>query len=172
MPTDVERCEIESCAFEWDVVNSAEIGHRIIEASKAIADLITATTGSGKRKSRDVWSPVEYASHVRDVLLNIRDRLIVALNEDNPLCKGLFGTPRIELGLYRSDSPEVVAQELVMAASLFARTWDRIPMEFRGRTMVYGYPRIADRNLHWVAAQALHEVEHHLADVRTGLTST
>ena len=90
------------------------------------------------------------------------------MNEDNPLCKGLFGTSRIELGLYKNDSPAVVAEELRVAASLFARTWDRIPEIIRDRTMVYGWPRLADRSLHWVAAQALHEVEHHLSDIRAG----
>jgi len=34
---------------------------------------------------------------------------------------------------------------------------------------VYGYPRVTNRNLRWVAAQALHEVEHHLSDIRVGL---
>jgi hypothetical protein len=62
-----------------------------------------------------------------------------------------------------------VAEELRVAASLFARTWDRIPEIIRDRTMVYGWPRLADRSLHWVAAQALHEVEHHLSDIRAGL---
>lgn len=172
MAVDTERCQIESCGFEWDAVNPPEIGQRILSASTAIAHRITDCIGSDVRKSPEVWSPVEYAGHVRDVLLNIRDRLVVALNEDNPLCKGLFGTPRIELGLYKDDSPGVVAQELMVAASLFVRTWERIPAGFRDRTMVYGYPRLADRSLCWVAAQALHEVEHHLADVEEGLSSS
>lgn len=164
----VERCE-DGCEFEWSSVDSSEIAERIIKSSQEIADLMTKRTCAAVRLSPEVWSPLEYASHVRDVLFNIRDRLVVALNEENPLCKGLFGTPRIELGLYAGDTSDVVAQELKMAGSLFARTWDRIPDDLRDRTMVYGYPRLADRSLRWVAAQALHEVEHHLADVRDGL---
>ena len=103
--------------------------------------------------------------HVRDVLLNLRDRLVVALNEDNPVCKGLYGTHRIDNGLYEGDTPEQVATEVLVAASLFGRTWERIPVDAHARTMVYGYPRLADRSLVWVAAQALHEVEHHRADI-------
>ena len=168
----IEKCEEVSCGFEWHAVKSPDIAQRIITSSDAIADLITTRENPCTRKSSDVWSPIEYAGHVRDVLFNLRDRLVVAINEDNPLCKGLFGTSRIELGLYAGDDPVVVAQELRVAASLFTRTWDRIPEVLRDRTMVYGYPRLADRSLRWVAAQALHEVEHHLADVRDGLADS
>jgi hypothetical protein len=170
--SNFERCEIKSCGFEWDAVQSSEVGRRILESSRAIATLISTHTRSSVRPAPDVWSPVEYAGHVRDVLFNIRDRLVVAINEENPLCKGLFGTPRIELGLYKDDAPSVVAHELTVAADLFTRTWDRISMPLRDRTMIYGYPRLADRSLHWVAAQALHEVEHHLSDVRDGLVGS
>jgi hypothetical protein len=168
MASEAERCE-EGCAFVWDAIDPNEIGARIRKGAADIAHLIEIGSVTDVRLSQEVWSPLEYAGHVRDVLFNLRDRLVVALNEDNPLCKGLFGTPRIELGLYRGDSSALVAQELQTAASLFARTWERIPEDLRSRTMVYGYPRLADRSLTWVAAQALHEVEHHSEDVKAGL---
>jgi hypothetical protein len=168
MTSEAERCE-EGCSFIWEAIDPEEIGHRIRDGAAVIAQLIVVGSAAEVRPSPNVWSPLEYAGHVRDVLFNLRDRLVVALNEDNPLCKGLFGTPRIELGLYQGDSPDLVAQELNSAASLFGRTWDRIPANLRERTMVYGYPRLADRSLTWVAAQALHEVEHHLEDVKTGI---
>jgi hypothetical protein len=166
----VERCE-EGCEFRWSSIPSTEISERIVTSSTDMSNLLLAGKNPEVRRSPGVWSPVEYASHVRDVLFNLRDRIVVALNEENPLCKGLFGTPRVELGLYDGDLSDIVGQELKMAAKLFARTWDRIPVELRSRTMVYGYPRLADRSLNWVAAQALHEVVHHLADVRNGLAS-
>ena len=168
MASEAERCE-EGCAFVWDAIDPNEISARIRKGAADIAHLIEIGSVTDVRLSQEVWSPLEYAGHVRDVLLSLRDRLVVALNEDNPLCKGLFGTPRIELGLYRGDSSALVAQELQTAASLFARTWERIPEDLRSRTMVYGYPRLANRSLTWVAAQALHEVEHHLEDVKAGL---
>jgi hypothetical protein len=168
MTSEKERCE-EGCAFVWDVIDPNEIGNRIRNGAADIVQLIVVGSAADVRSSPDIWSPLEYAGHVRDVLFNLRDRLVVGLNEDNPLCKGLFGTPRIELGLYRGDSSALVAKELQTAASLFARTWERIPEDLRSRTMVYGYPRLNDRSLTWVAAQALHEVEHHLEDVKAGL---
>lgn len=161
-----------SCGFAWDAVEPSEIGPRIVRASAKIAESITIGRSVEVRVAPEVWSPLEYAGHVRDVLLNIRDRLVVGLNEENPLCKGLFGTPRIEMGLYAGDEADAVAGELKVAASLFARTWDRIPLDMTERTMVYGYPRVADRSLRWVAAQALHEVEHDLMDVQSLLVDS
>lgn len=169
MASDQECCDIESCGFAWDDVNPSEVGGRIIRGADEIAELVTSGLNADVRRSSEIWSPIEYVGHVRDVLLNLRDRLVVAVNEDNPLCKGLFGTPRVEMGLYVGDSSVTVAREIKVAASLFVRTWDRIPHSLRERTMVYGYPRVANRNLCWVVAQALHEVEHHLSDIRVGL---
>lgn len=168
MSIGMERCEA-GCEFVWDAIDPSEIAERVQARASDMARIIEGGRLVDERPAPDVWSALEYAGHVRDVLLNLRDRLVVGVNEDNPLCKGLFGTPRIELGLYAGDPPALVARELMTAASLFARTWDRIPTGLRARTMVYAYPRLADRTLTWVAAQALHEVEHHLKDVRAGL---
>lgn len=165
-----ERCEIASCGFAWDHVDPNSIGSRIVTSAGVISAILRSAEFEATRRSHvDVWSPIEYAAHVRDVLFNLRDRLIVALNEENPVCKGLYGSPRVDTGLYDGDGARVVATELDVAAAMFTKTWERIPVTARSRTMVYGYPTIADRSLTWVAAQALHEVEHHLADVRAAL---
>ena len=56
----------------------------MLTAGDAIATLLTEFPERASQHQPGVWSPVEYAGHVRDVLFNIRDRLIFALNEDNP----------------------------------------------------------------------------------------
>lgn len=43
-----------------------------------------------RRPSPDRWSANEYAAHVRDVLLTIRDRLVIGLVEDNPRFKPVY----------------------------------------------------------------------------------
>ena len=115
------------------------------------------------------WSAVEYGCHVRDVLGNLRDRIILALVEDDPIPHPMHGTPRVDLGLYARDVPEVTARDLVSAGDLFARTLDCLPEGAGRRTLFYGWPRAATRSIDWVAAQALHECRHHLDDVRVDL---
>ena len=42
-----------------------------------------------------------------------------------------------------------------------------LPDEQLARPIFYPWPRPETRNLLWVAAQALHEAEHHLTDVQS-----
>lgn len=160
-----ERCDV--CGFEWDAVPAREVPARVVAA----ADLIASILREGDpvllaaRPDADTWSAVEYGAHVRDVLYNIRDRIVVGLVEDTPTPKAMYGAFRAELGLYAEDEPVTLATELELAARLFARTVRALSPEQLARTLVYGWPREAERPLRWVAAQALHEVEHHATDV-------
>ena len=121
------------------------------------------------RPSAEQWSAVEYGAHMRDVMYNLRDKLIAIAVEDNPPSVPLFGTPRVDLGLYAIEEPETLALEMTLAGALFARTFHTLPEESHGRPFLYRYPREAQRTLLWVAAQGLHEVEHHATDIRVVL---
>lgn len=44
-------------------------------------------------------------------------------------------------------------------------SFERFPPSHAQRPIFYGWPRPATRTVRWVAAQALHEVEHHLDDI-------
>ncbi len=79
--------------------------------------------------------------------------------------KRMHGDARVDLGLYAADTSDVVADELVIAADLFTRTFVALSPAQLARTIVYGWPSEATRTLLWVGAQCVHEAEHHLADV-------
>ena len=57
-----------------------------------------------------------------------------------------------------------------MAAALLVRMVAALSPEQLERTCQYGYPGPSTRTLRWMAAQAVHEVEHHLGDVEENLT--
>lgn len=161
----VERCDL--CGFEWDSVAAREVPRRVVES----ADLIAALLREGdpdvlrRRPESGVWSAVEYGAHVRDVLYNIRDRIVVGIVEDTPTPKAMYGAVRADLGMYAEDEPHTLGAELELAGRLFARTIRALTPEQLARTIVYGWPREAERSLRWVAAQAVHEAEHHAVDV-------
>lgn len=160
-----ERCEV--CGFEWDAVAAAEVPRRVVAAADDIAAALRQGDAAtlSRRPEPSVWSAVEYGCHVRDVLYNLRDRIVVGLVEPGASPKPMFGSARADLGLYAEDDPATLATELTLAAGLFARTVRALTDEQRTNTIVYGWPRETERSLSWVAAQALHEVEHHAADV-------
>jgi hypothetical protein len=159
-----EHCE--GCGFVWDDIDAAEIGPGVRVSTTAIADRITAAGDrAARRPAPDRWSVLEYAAHVRDVLTNVRDRIVQTLVEDDPQYAMLWRDQRVDLGLYVGDDAAEVAAEVLAAGSLFARTFERIDPALLGRTGVYAYPVAAPRTVLWIAAQALHECRHHLADI-------
>ena len=158
-----EACDV--CGFEWDAIAAAEVAPRLAVATDGFAavlavdeELLTA------RPSPERWSALEYGAHVRDVLLNVRDRIFVGLAEDDPVTKPMYRDLRIPF--YVDEMPDGVAQGLGVASSLLARTMSGLSPQQLERTLVYAYPTTASRSLRWVGAQALHEAEHHLADAQ------
>jgi hypothetical protein len=116
------------------------------------------------RPEPDTWSVIEYGCHVRDVLFNLRDRIVLGLAEDNPTPHAMHTDVRIANGLYVGDRPVTLIVEIAAGALMLARTVTALDDDQLARPIFYGWPRPATRNLLWVAAQALHEAEHHLDD--------
>lgn len=155
------------CGFEWDSTDPDELPGRVRRAAEAFAVLLEESPETaGTRPSIDHWSALEYGCHVRDVFINLRDRIILGAVEDNPTPRMMHGTPRVDMGLYALDTPAVTANELRATGELFARSWEAMPVSHRLRPILYTWPRQATRTLAWVASQALHEAEHHLTDAR------
>ena len=159
-----EHCE--GCGFVWDDVAAADIGPGVRAATQGIAERIArAGDQADRRPTPDRWSVLEYAAHVRDVITNVRDRIVQTLDEDEPQYAMLWRDQRVDLGLYAGDDADEVAAEVVAAGSLFARTFDRIDPALLSRTGVYAYPVTVPRSVRWIGAQVLHECRHHLADI-------
>ena len=117
----------------------------------------------------DRWSMLEYGAHVRDVLLVLRDRFVVGVVADHPEFTPMYRDERVDLGMYRGEDPAALATELEVAAGLLARMLEALTPEQLDLTCQYGYPGPSTRTLRWMAAQAVHEVEHHLGDVEENL---
>lgn len=162
-----ESCPV--CGFVWDDVTADAVGPRLSTAAAGFGEVLLGTPEEVLRAQPDpdVWTPLEYAGHVRDVLFNLRDRVVLGFNEDNPVTKSMYGGVRIARGMQADDPPDEVAVTIAAGARLLARTVAVLTPEELQRTAVYGWPREAARPLLWIAAQALHEAEHHLTDVRT-----
>ncbi|MGZ4677646.1 MAG: DinB family protein [Acidimicrobiia bacterium] len=160
----MEQCP--DCGFVWAAVPDEEMAPRILDGARSIAAIVQTSPDAATRPAAARWSALEYGAHVRDVLLHVRDRVVIALVEDDPEFKPLYREERVELGLYADDDPETVATELTAAARLFTRTLGRVDDDQLDRPCRYSYPAPATRSVRWMAQQVVHEVEHHLGDVR------
>jgi len=73
---------------------------------------------------------------------------------------------RVELDGYAGQNPDDVARQLGDAALMFANDLVRVSPTDWDRTVIYTYPYRAERSLRWLAVHTVHEVRHHLLDVR------
>jgi len=123
-------------------------------------------TDQKARSEPGTWSPLEYGCHVRDVLLVQREQVRAALIMRRPSCSAMGRDERVEGVWYAEQDHGDVARQLCDAALLFSNVLARLGSEEWEREVVYNYPERSERSLRWIAVHTLHEVHHHVLDVR------
>jgi hypothetical protein len=160
----VETCDV--CGFEWASVPIVTVAGRVRAGTSRLAEVALSHDAlGGRRPEPTCWSVAEYTGHVRDVLLHVRDRVVIGLVEDTPDFKPLYRDQRVDFGLYEGDDVNVAVTDMLAAADLFARTFERLSEAAAARPVRYVYPVDAIRTIGWMGQQVVHEVEHHLGDV-------
>ena len=165
--------DCDECGFVYDETEHGEAAAAIVEGVAAIAGAVAALDdeAGGRRPAPDTWSPVEYACHVRDVLLVQRERVLEARrSRRSPHPPPMGRDERVDHAGYADQRPEDAARQLRDAAALFALVLDRLDAEGWDKTLVYNYPEPWERSLRWVAVHTVHEVQHHRQDVERQLT--
>jgi hypothetical protein len=164
----MDRCA--ECGFEYDESAAVAAAEAIVAGAAELAAILE--DGQADLRSRRVpsrWSPLEYSCHVRDMLLVQRERLLAARRLDRPVCEPMGRDERVELDGYADQFPVDVARQLGDAAQLFANDLARLGTADWGRPVIYPYPYPAERSLRWLAINTVHEMRHHLLDIRRQL---
>lgn len=121
------------------------------------------------RPRPDVWSALEYACHVRDVLKTQRERIELALVEDQPAFAPMRREERVVEDRYNDQEPSDVARELDEAAVALAARFEALDEEGWQRTGLYNWPTRQVRTVEWIGRHTLHEGHHHLLDMERQL---
>ena len=164
----MERCS--ECGFTYDVGRANEVAAAIRREVAAVPALLDVESGPEVRRAPSTWSPLEYACHLRDVLLVQRERMLAARRVELPSFEPMGREERVEHDGYRGQRVEDVARQLSDAALLFGNVLNRLAPADWNRRVVYNYPAPQERSLAWVAVHTLHEVVHHVADIRRQVT--
>ena len=160
------------CGLVYASISEAEIPGELRKLGPSYRTRLTRDPGALRaRRDPDVWSALEYACHVRDVLLAQRERLYLALVEDEPSFAPIYRDHRVVLARYNDHDPDDVTRELSIAAQLFAGAFTTLDASQRSRTCIYNYPEPTVRTVDWLALHTLHECRHHLTDARRSLRS-
>lgn len=164
---------LESCAecgFVYDLEQAGQSGAVIAGLVPEYAALLTGDDAALRRRPRpETWSALEYACHVRDVLLTQRERVLQARRESLPALTPMGRDERVEHEGYNEQDPRAVTRQLSDAALLFGNVLDRLSAEDWERGLIYPYPDPNQRSLRWLAVHTVHEVRHHLLDIRRQL---
>jgi hypothetical protein len=152
--------------WEYDEGRFGSVGETIGRASEQIAEIVRSDTEHLRlRSTPDRWSPLEYACHVRDVLLIQRERVLKALRGHGDEVLPMGRDERVVDDGYNEQQPTNVALQVDQAALLFVDLLQRLRSSDWDLEVAYLFPDAAPRTLRWVAVHTAHEVVHHLHDI-------
>jgi hypothetical protein len=119
------------------------------------------------RPAPEVWSPLEYACHVRDVLQVQRERVLLAQEVQNPEFVPMRRDERVTEDKYNEQDPDVVAREIGAAGVALIEALEGLDDAGWMRQGIYNYPAPTLRSVEWIATHTVHELLHHRGDIGT-----
>jgi hypothetical protein len=152
-----------ACGLAYADLAVAEAPARLEVLVRDFEAAVVAAPDPAVRPQPSVWSPAEYACHVRDVLVTYTVRLHRARREDRPVLEPMYNDLRARRFDYaHADLAAVRAESRAAAAGLTAEIAritdaDRLVSRLPGE----------HRSTRWLVRQTLHEVRHHTLDIRS-----
>ncbi|MBC2934365.1 DinB family protein [Nocardioides sp. zg-1228] len=154
------------CGFDPAAQGLADLPD-LVRASAAEWARALARGDARRRPAPDVWSPLEYGCHVRDVHVLFGERLRLMLTEDEPTFANWDQDTTAVESDYAGQDPAVVSAELVRAAGDVADLYAGVTGAAADRP---GLRSNGDRfTVASLGTYHLHDVVHHLHDVGAGL---
>jgi len=157
----------DECDFAYDLDQAPGAADAIVAGAAEMAMTLTERSVQDlvRRRQPNLWSPLEYGCHLRDVVIVQRERVLLARRVDRPAPDPMGRDERVDHDGYAEQDPAVVALQLTEATRLFVNVLGRLAPADWYRTIVYTFPDPAERTLRWVAVHTEHEFRHHLLDV-------
>lgn len=150
------------CGFDAATVDLAAIATMITDNADGWVSVLEGDDVT-VRPSSSIWSPLEYACHVRDVFSLYDYRLHLMLDHDDPLFPNWDQDATAVAERYDQQDAVVVASELVIAAQQLADSFAEVDGEQWKQTA-----RRSDGaafTIESFARYMVHDPIHHLADV-------
>jgi len=168
----MEACA--ECGYSYGALRRREIAPEVRALAGRYRQVLTGTDGDRLRAHPrpDVWSALEYACHVRDVLAVQRERVELARTEDQPTFASMRREERVLEERYNAQEPSVVASQILSRADALAGVLEGLDDAGWSRTGVYRWPTTAVRTVEWIGLHTVHECVHHLTDVASLVAGT
>lgn len=155
-----ERCG--ECGFDPAAVEVTDLPELIAENARAWEGALQSPDAA-VRPAANIWSPLEYACHVRDVHLLFAERARLMLSSDDPTFANWDQDQTAVEQDYGNQDPARVATELVDAAGQIAAVfaavgedqWERVGRRSNGSVFT-----VASLGTYY-----LHDIVHHRYDI-------
>ena len=153
------------CGFEAAAHRVEDLPRLVHDTAMAWSDVLRRPDVAD-RPSPGVWSPLEYACHVRDVHRIFAERLEAMLGRDAPHFASWDQDATAVAGRYAEQEPTVVDVDLIEAAGTVAGLYAGVTDDTRLRR---GFRSDgASFTVETLGQYHLHDVVHHLHDVGAG----
>jgi hypothetical protein len=161
----METCA--QCGYAYSALDRQNIAPELRRLAVAYSDLLTSVPVERLRvhPQADVWSPLEYACHVRDLHRVQEVRVSRAATEDQPDFAPMRREERVLEEAYNEQEPFAVAGQIRAAAGALARTLGHLDEAGWSRTGLYHWPTTEIRTVDWIGRHTVHESVHHLYDI-------
>jgi DinB superfamily len=153
------------CGFDVRSYPKETTGRQIRVNASRWPELL-AHSSVRQRPAENVWSGLEYACHVRDVYGLYDRRLVMMLEQDDPLYPNWDQDETAVAERYDEQDPDRVATELVEAANRLAGRFDALSPDEWQRTGTRSDG--ARFTVETFARYLLHDPVHHVNDVERG----
>ena len=151
------------CGLSAGEIGLEEIATRAFIAAEEWVQILRSSPAVAARPKPDVWSPLEYGAHVRDVFRLFDGRLMLMLAEDDPTFANWDQNEAAIKERYAEQDPEVVAEQLEAAAQTMVGHIQALQDDQLGRTGRRSNG--SEFTVVTLLQYFLHDVVHHLWDV-------
>lgn len=150
------------CGFEPTAQTLADVP-RLIHDTAMVWSVVLRRPGAKERPAPDVWSPLEYACHVRDVHRLFAERVQLMLTEDEPRFANWDQDETAIEARYDEQDPAEVDVDLIEAAGHVAGLYSTVTAETSGRRGFRSNGSVF--TVETLGLYHLHDVVHHVHDV-------
>jgi len=117
----------DECGFDTTAIEPTDVAAMLRGNAARWVQILAGTHSEvTTRPAPDVWSPLEYACHVRDVFRKFAERLELMLGQDNPTFANWDQDQTAIADRYGEQDPVTVAGELTAAAETLAAGFERV----------------------------------------------
>ncbi|WP_334171994.1 DinB family protein [Sinomonas sp.] len=151
------------CGFDADSLTPQDVARRL-DTALPRWDAVLGRDDVLERPDSSTWSPLEYAYHVRDLFEVFRRRLGLMLAEDGARFEDWDQDATAAEKAYADADPAVVREELAEQGGLIRDAFAGVPEDAYERRGLRSNG--SEFTVLTLARYFLHDVEHHLYDVR------